>query len=142
RHEINKLKEAVAHRQQTIQDFGTVTMNDTELWIPFSEDFKKNMSAGSTPVIALTPNQFVQLIISEKNESGFRVRAASSVKNLNIDWLAVMKTTTQPETSQDIGTSLPPELKNQLKVPEEEKQKLMNYWNRQMAEIETRGKAE
>jgi len=140
RNEINKLKEAVALSSRTVQDFGTVTMNGTELWIPFSDDFKKYVSEGNKPVITLTPNQFVQLIVSEKKTEGFRVRASSPVNNLDIDWLAAIKITAPAEANASISKAIPPELQNQLTVPEAEKEKLIQYWNGQHEAIETRKK--
>lgn len=113
---------------QKINDFGTVELQGNEKWVTFPSSFQKKLQ-GKTPVINITPNQpNTKLYITEKNSNGFKIiNEGTSKNNLNIDWVAYAKVPlnkTQEKTSPELST----EVMKKLRVPEEEKARVKEYW--------------
>lgn len=132
RQEIKEIKNYLGMEgagSANISDFGSVKLNNSEIWINFSDGFAKNISSDNLPVITVTSNNSsVTLCVIEKTTTGFKVKASSTVSNLSIDWIAMTKVkTNNPITQKTLG-AISPSLYEQLYVPESTKNFLMNYY--------------
>lgn len=92
---INAIKEL--DEQQTkmktvvrnISDFGVETANASQVFVPFSEDFKNMLTA--TPVVTVTPiGSNANLSIVSQTTTGFTVET-NGASNVNFNWIAMAK---------------------------------------------------
>ena len=114
---------AIDALSRNIQDFGSLTMSGTEIWVPFSEDFIQNLAAGQLPVVTLTADQGgVVLFVSEKTGNGFRVKSEKPV-NCSFDWMAMAKVKTGNSESIPVDE----DLLRQLRVNPDQKDKVRSF---------------
>ena len=73
-----------------IYEFGTATMESSEVWVSFPSDFASQLS--NTPVVTITSNSpDVVLYVSDKNAEGFKVVNTFGKKDITFDWSAFAK---------------------------------------------------
>lgn len=76
--------------QRADLDAGTATMQGTELWVAFAEDFSA-ATPTRLPVVTVTPlNVEAKLFITETTAKGFKVKCATS-QDVAFNWMAVLK---------------------------------------------------
>ena len=96
--EIERLKD----RGTAITDFGSERLSSASIWIEYDSDFSSIIEAGRLPAISITSNKFgVELIVTEKSGSGFRVAQQGS-DIVSFDWLATAKVDRIPSVKRDL----------------------------------------
>lgn len=147
RKDIKEIKEQLGvGKSITFSDFGSEAMQTTEIWIYFSEEFKKNIIKANThPVITVTPvNSNASLYISEITQAGFKIKNATLNQNpISINWIAMAKFIQGQDLSDSdtaAKTKISPDILNQLKVPETTKAQLYNYYKNLKPSLQGGGK--
>ncbi|MCG3167647.1 MAG: hypothetical protein POELPBGB_03441 [Bacteroidia bacterium] len=113
--EIKKLK-------KNVQDFGSVDVTTTTLWVNFSEEFATAISGSSLPVVTVTANkEGIVANIVEKSTTGFKVKVNKLEPELVLDFIAMGKAA-EKEISDKIQNNISPELMKGLRVDESVKE--------------------
>ena len=115
-----------------VSDFGNASVNGSETWVNFSEEFSKKLNNGSLPVITVTSNNSsVTLSVTEKTSKGFKVVSSTAVSNLSIDWIAMAKVKTESsfDPAKSSVSNISPFLMDRLRVPESTKSMIINNFN-------------
>lgn len=130
RKEIQEIKNYLGTgKNVTASDFGSASLNGSEIWIKFSADFMKNISADNLPVITLTSNNAsITLSVTEKTPEGFKVTASAAVSNLSIDWIAMTKAATTGAMNERTNSSVSPFLYNQLHLSPSVKNAQLDFY--------------
>jgi hypothetical protein len=125
REEIKDLKQKIETCTKTINDFGSVSSKSKEIWVDFSSEFKNKLS--DTPVVIVTSNiEGVNMYVTEKSKNGFKVVCEKNVDKMTFDWIAYAKINIIDDQSNDI--EIPPELLEQLDVPDHKKEAIKTYF--------------
>jgi hypothetical protein len=126
RQEIKEIKEIIgdSENNQKINDFGSVILNGTKVFVEYDEAFSIKLNKNTIPVITLTSNDpSVQLAILEKTENGFFIQSSKDVTNLNVDYIVFAKVNKNEKQKELVSQ----EILNGLKVDESNKQQIKNY---------------
>ena len=119
-HNMKAIKEISAPK--TVQDFGSMQLQDSSVWVSFTEDFN-----GTIPVVTLSSlDQNAALYISNKTAEGFEIRSANGATNITFDWIAMAKNT--PKRSVNQTGAVSNRIQNKLAVPQNTKQQIINYY--------------
>jgi hypothetical protein len=132
RNEIKEIKEYIGFSENkiTVSDFGNEVLKGNETWISFSEEFISKLT-GASPIITVTPNQSgVSLSIIETTSTGFKVVSTGNISNITFNWIAMAKVST--EQIENEKQPISQEFLNQLKVDENIKDNIREYWAKQM----------
>jgi hypothetical protein len=133
RKEIKEIKNYLGMGQTAnVSDFGSITVNGSEMQVNFSDDFAKKITSENLPVVTVTSNNpFVTLSVTEKTSRGFKVVASAAVSNLSIDWIAMAKVKTENsfESAKTNSSQISPFLMERLRVPDATKSMILNNIN-------------
>jgi hypothetical protein len=117
-------RKEIQKKVKSSSDFGVGKSNSATVFVPFSEDFRKD-TQGNTPVITVTAmHPKASLYIAEITEKGFRV-VSENQSSLLFNWIAMAKTV-QSETISEAEINAY-KRSNELTVSESNKQ-LMKQW--------------
>ncbi len=109
RRDIEKMKE-------TVTDFGSVSMDKNEIWVPFSDQFAAKLNRQNLPVITATPYApNAELYIAEKTTEGFMLISESLRLGFNVDWHASARCRNE---TLDIRKRFPAEMLHKLYLHE------------------------
>ncbi|MFT7611371.1 MAG: hypothetical protein ACI9J3_000314 [Parvicellaceae bacterium] len=121
--EIEKLKSVIGSGAK-INDFGSIDMNGSELWIDFDSEFSENLSA--KPVVTITSNNpNVTISIVEKTSTGFKVKVSQATEGLTVDWIAMGKS--KAASFDNIATDIDPAIREQLEIGQGEKDRIYEF---------------
>jgi hypothetical protein len=106
------LVEAIKEQQKEIEsvrskisDYGSVSVNTNELWVPFEASFATELGEGQVPVVTVSCNKpNVSMYIAEKNSKGFKLVITSGEQaGLNVDYVAMAhgKSANRPANNTD-----------------------------------------
>ncbi|MEI6767051.1 MAG: hypothetical protein WCM76_15575, partial [Bacteroidota bacterium] len=84
-------------------DYGSASINGSEIWIDFSNDFSSAISGSNAAVITITPNNpGVTLYVSDKTSGGFRVKSTTGNISCSFDWIAMGKSASVTSTNDTV----------------------------------------
>jgi hypothetical protein len=118
RGEIQAIQKALGMGvRQRIEDFGSASMAQVQVWVPFDAAFAESLNgAGVVPTVTVTPNvPGVSLSVTRKGAEGFQVTATGGF-GFDFDWIAMARVSTQSVASGARET-LPNGLLEQLHLP-------------------------
>ncbi|HKK67374.1 MAG TPA: hypothetical protein VJ946_04150, partial [Bacteroidales bacterium] len=112
---VQQVNERVETLEQTVQDFGLITISSKKTYIEFSNDFREDLGADDTPVVTVSPTrQGLQFSVEDQNGNGFYlVSDQEPEQEIMVNWIAMAKTcvkTRKPDIDEN--------LQKQLDVPE------------------------
>jgi hypothetical protein len=119
RSEIQDIQKALGMGvRQRIEDFGSASMTQAQVWIPFGAEFADSLNGtGVVPTVTVTPNvPGVSLSVTRKDAKGFQVTATGGGASFNFDWIAMARVSTQSVASGAVEP-LPDGLLEQLHLP-------------------------
>ena len=125
KHNRKKIQELEEKLELTkISDFGSLVLNGKEVEVTFDNDFSDKLN-GSAIVTVTSNNPNINVSITRKTKNGFLVVASEHVTDLSIDWIAMGKASVS--TKSYSPTTIDSNLKNQLELSQDIKQRIIEY---------------
>jgi len=128
KHNRAKIKELESRLEsRKISDFGSVTLNGTEMEVLFDSSFSSHLQDNAV-VTVTSNNPEINISITRKSRRGFTIVTSENTTNLLIDWIAMGKSITSSNnpiitTESHIDSNL----KSQLEISKTEKQRVINF---------------
>lgn len=97
---IKALNNKMQEQESQISDFGADNVYAGDMWVEFSDKFKKQLN-GADPIVVLTPSQTGTVLnLAEINQDGFRVENPNDA-SVTFSWIAMANVTKPAARSKE-----------------------------------------
>lgn len=134
--ELDKKQTKIQEVFKNISDFGVVTINSSQVFIPFNDEFKAN-ATNATPVVTVTGiNSIEKITIIEQTQDGFTLSVPNYSESFAVNWIAMARVKEDTfETSENYSTTERQQMIDKVKLTPTRLSERVERENRELEEF-------